>query len=119
MDRREFLERSMLGATAVSALNVRGLASARAEGNAPVEPIDYLDRDQVSLQLSNARLSPGFAAVQPGGIQGDEQTSIGYNCNTGELFVDAPAGTNLTSISIESAAGVFTGDPAQNRNAQA
>ena len=33
---------------------------------------------------------------------------------TGELAVDAPASTELTSINIDSAAAIFTGDPAQN-----
>ena len=44
----------------------------------------------------------------------DEQTSIIYNVATGELVVEAPASTNLTSINIDSAACIFTGDPAQN-----
>ena len=37
-----------------------------------------------------------------------------YNANTGEVSVDAPTGTELTSINIDSSAGIFTGDPAQN-----
>jgi hypothetical protein len=67
-----------------------------------------------------AALGPGhylkgpYAAVRPDGTAGDNQTSVGYNPSTGELFVDAPAGTNLTSVNIDSAAGVFTGSPAQN-----
>jgi hypothetical protein len=39
--------------------------------------------------------------------------SIVYNPSTGELAVDVP-GTKLTSINIDSAACIFTGDPAQN-----
>lgn len=45
---------------------------------------------------------------------GDEQTSIYYDQTTGELAVDAPASTNLTSINIDSESCIFTGDPPQN-----
>ena len=45
---------------------------------------------------------------------GDGQTSITYNVATGEVGVDAPAGTDLTSINIDSASGIFTGDAAMN-----
>ena len=34
--------------------------------------------------------------------------------STGEVSVDAPAGVELTSINIDSAAGIFTGESAQN-----
>ncbi len=37
-----------------------------------------------------------------------------YSPATGELSVDAPAGVELTSINIDSASGIFTGDAAQN-----
>jgi len=47
-------------------------------------------------------------------VENDGQTSIVYNANTGELGVDAPAGAELTSINIDSAAGIFTGGPAQS-----
>ncbi len=33
---------------------------------------------------------------------------------SGEIAVDAPAGAELTSINIDSAAGIFTGDAAAN-----
>ena len=55
-----------------------------------------------------------FSALAGCGGPQDEQTTIGYNVATGEIFVDAPASTNLTSINIDSAASIFTGDPAQN-----
>jgi hypothetical protein len=57
---------------------------------------------------------PSFAAVQAGGELGDGQTSVGYDATTGRVWVDAPAGTELTSISIDSADHIFTGDPAEN-----
>ena len=59
-------------------------------------------------------LNGPYAAVAPNGSEGDGQTSIVYDPGTGEVRVDAPAGTELTSINIDSAAGIFTGDPAQN-----
>ena len=67
-----------------------------------------------------ASLGPGhyltgpYAAINKGGVEGDGQPSIVYNAETGEVGVDAPAGTDLTSINIDSAAGVFTGNPADN-----
>jgi hypothetical protein len=67
-----------------------------------------------------AALAPGhylkgpYAALLPNGQAADGQTSVGYNASTGELWVDAPAGRQLTSINIDSAAGIFTGDAAQN-----
>ncbi len=59
-------------------------------------------------------LTGPYAAVRPNGIPRDGQTSIVYNAASGEIAVDAPAGIELTSINIDSAAGVFTGDAAQN-----
>ena len=70
--------------------------------------------DIIAAQIAANYLSGPYAAVQPGGVEGDGQTSLVYNANTGELAVDAPAGTDLTSINIDSAAEVFTGDPARN-----
>ena len=37
-----------------------------------------------------------------------------YDANTGEVAVDAPAGTELTSVNIESAGGIFTGAAAES-----
>jgi hypothetical protein len=68
-----------------------------------------------------AALRPGhfltgrYAAVRPDGKPGDSGTSVGYSAVTGEAWVDAPAGKELTSINIDSTAGIFTGQPAQNR----
>ena len=59
-------------------------------------------------------LTGPYAAVSKSGSSGDAQTSIIYNVGTGEVAVDAPAGTELTSINIESAAAIFTGDSAGN-----
>jgi hypothetical protein len=43
----------------------------------------------------------------PGGVLGDEQTSIFYILDTGEIGLDAPASRNLTSINLDSAAALF------------
>jgi hypothetical protein len=59
-------------------------------------------------------LTGPYAAVAKGGTYGDGQTSITYDPTTGAVGVDAPAGTQLTSVNIDSAARIFTGDPAQN-----
>ncbi len=56
--------------------------------------------------------STASAALLPFGVLDDEQTSIVYVPDTGELAVDAPAGVELTSINIDSAGGIFTGDAA-------
>ena len=52
----------------------------------------------------------GAYAVEQGGAEGDEQTSLVYDAGSGELRVDAPASRNLTSINITSAGSMFTGD---------
>jgi hypothetical protein len=70
--------------------------------------------DMVAALASGIYLAGSYAAVQPGGQQGDVQTSVVYDVATGEIAVDAPAGTELTSINIDSAGGIFTGHAAQN-----
>ena len=70
--------------------------------------------DIIAALGTNLYLKGPYAAVRPSGAAGDDQTSIGYNAGTGEVWVDAPAGKDLTSVNIESASGIFTGAPAQN-----
>lgn len=55
--------------------------------------------------------SPAQASIVLGGTLNDEQTPIVYNAITGELGVDAPLSTNLTSTNIVSNAAIFAGDP--------
>ena len=57
----------------------------------------------------NSMMSHNAPQISPVGATDDAQTSIGYNARTGEVWVDAPWGTELTSINLESAAGIFTG----------
>jgi hypothetical protein len=70
--------------------------------------------DIVAAQQAGLYLTGPYSAVLPNGQRGDGQTSIIYNANMGEVAVDAPPGTNLTSINIDSAAGIFTGGAATN-----
>ena len=70
--------------------------------------------DIISAAGADIFLTGPYAAIEASGVQNDAQTSIRYDAATGEVSVDAPLGRELTSINIDSAAGVFTGDPAQN-----
>ncbi len=84
------------------------------QGSPPVGN-GLFDQIDIIAALGPAHYLKGpYAAVRPGGQPGDGQTSVGYNPTTGELFVDAPAATQLTSLNIDSAARIFTGNPAQN-----
>jgi hypothetical protein len=70
--------------------------------------------DVIAALAPGHYLSGSYAEFGFGGEFGDRQTSIIYDPRTGELGVDAPASTELTSINIDSAAGIFTNEPAQN-----
>jgi hypothetical protein len=83
-------------------------------GSPPTGDGLFNQRDIVAAQQNGLYLAGPYAAIQPGGTPGDAQTSIVYDPATGEVSVDAPANTELTSINIDSAAAVFTGEPAQN-----
>jgi hypothetical protein len=84
------------------------------KGNPPVGNGRFDQLDIIAALGPGHYLKGPYAAVRPDGQRGDGQTSVGYNPGTGELLVDAPAGTQLTSINIDSAGRIFTGDPAQN-----
>jgi hypothetical protein len=89
-----------------------------APGGSPNDPPlgnGFFDQLDIIAALAAGKYLTGpYAAVLPNGQEADGQTSVMYNAGTGEISVDAPAGTALTSINIDSAAGIFTGDPAQN-----
>jgi hypothetical protein len=57
--------------------------------------------------------STGPFAFQASVFDSEERTSIVYDGNTGELSVNAPVHTELTSIHIDSTLGIFTGSAAQ------
>jgi hypothetical protein len=84
------------------------------QGNPPTGDGRFNQMDIVAAQQAGIYLTGIYAAVGPGGQQGDGQTSVVYNAGSGEIAVDAPAGTELTSINIDSAAGIFTGRAATN-----
>ena len=86
-------------------------------GNADNPPVGnglYDQFDIVSALAADIYLSGSYLALDPQGQSEDSQTSIGYDAQTGEIWVDAPAGRELTSINIDSAGGIFTGRPAEN-----
>jgi hypothetical protein len=85
-----------------------------APGNPPLGDGVFDTRDIIAALQAGTYLTGPYAALRSGGTQGDGQTSVGYNASTGEVWVDAPAGTQLTSINIDSAAGIFTRAPASN-----
>jgi hypothetical protein len=86
-----------------------GTQAAPPVGNGQFDQLDI-----ISALAAGTYLTGPYAAVGQGGTEGDGQTSVGYNVATGEVWVDAPSGTELTSINIDSASGIFTGDAAQN-----
>jgi hypothetical protein len=77
-------------------------------GSISGSPFDLGDVDLVYIASGTP------ADEHSAGQVGDQQTSIIYDAATGRVEVDAPAGAGLTSINIESAAGIFTGEPAVN-----
>jgi hypothetical protein len=87
-------------------------------GNPPVGNNQFDQADIIAALTAGKYLTGPYAALAgstPAGTGiGDNQTSIVYHAGTGELSVDAPAGTDLTSINIDSQAGIFTGESAQN-----
>lgn len=70
--------------------------------------------DIIAALGAGTYLTGPYAALSGPGSQNDSQTSVGYDPATGEVFVDAPAGTELTSVNIDSAGGIFSGEAAQN-----
>ena len=84
-------------------------------GSPPAGDGVFNQLDIVAAQQAGVYLTGPYGALSGRFAQaGDGQTSIFYDPGTGELIVDAPAGQELTSINIDSAAGIFTSEPAQN-----
>jgi hypothetical protein len=83
-------------------------------GNPPSGDGLFNQRDIVAALQHGLYNAGPYAAVRPAGHVNDGQTSLVYDSATGEIAVDAPAGTELTSINIDSAAGIFTGQVAEN-----
>ena len=91
-----------------------GRGTGRWPGNPPAGDGLFNQMDIIAALNAGKYLTGPYARFDPGGSEGDGQTSVVYDARTGEVAVDAPAGTELTSINIDSASGIFTGDPAQN-----
>jgi hypothetical protein len=83
-------------------------------GNPPQGDGVFSQNDIIAALSAGKYLTGPYNAVAGGGVAGDGQTSVGYHAGTGEVWVDAPAGVALTSINIDSTAGIFTGEPAEN-----
>ena len=83
-------------------------------GNPPAGNGTFDQLDIIAALNAGKYLTGPYAAINKGGTPNDGQTSIIYNSSTGEFGVDAPVGVELTSINIDSAAAIFTGDAAEN-----
>jgi hypothetical protein len=84
------------------------------QGNPPDGDGMFNQLDIIAALAPGHYLTGPYGAIARGGAPGDGQTSLVYNAGSGEVSVDAPAGTELTSINIDSAAGIFTGEAAAN-----
>jgi hypothetical protein len=83
-------------------------------GAPPTGDGQFNQLDIIAALNTGLYLTGSYEAIAPDGQRDDGQTSLVYYPSTGELQVDAPAGQQLTSINIDSAAGIFTGAPADN-----
>ena len=81
-------------------------------GNPPTGNGLFDQLDVVAALGASTYLQGPYAAISPGGQAADMHTSLGYDATSGELWVNAPAAAELTSININSSAGIFTGQPA-------
>ena len=83
-------------------------------GSPPTGDGKFDQLDIIAALGAGKYLTGPYAAIAAGGAWNDAQTSIVYNVSTGEVQVDAPVGKQLTSVNIQSASSIFTGEPAQN-----
>ena len=79
-------------------------------GNGFFDQLDIIS----ALGAGTYLTGPYAALASDPGTEGDGQTSIIYDPSSGQVSVDAPSGVELTSINIDSASGIFTGDAATN-----
>lgn len=84
-------------------------------GDPPTGDGVFSQSDIIAALNSGTYLTGTYAASAPGpGNPSDEQTSITDHADTGEVAVDARTSVELTSISMESAAGVIADEASQN-----
>ena len=114
-----------LGAVQVAAKYLTGVAATWGDGdwngapggspgNPPIGDGKFDQLDIIAALGAGKYLTGPYTAIAKNGTRDDGQTSITYNVGTGEVSVDAPVGKELTSVNIESASRIFTGQPAQN-----
>jgi hypothetical protein len=84
------------------------------QGSPPVGDGLFNQLDIIAAQQAANYLTGPYAAIESNGQSDDDQSSIGYDARSGEVWIDAPAGMELSSINIDSVAGIFTGQSAQN-----
>ena len=82
-------------------------------GNPPTGDGIFDQLDIITALQPVHYLTGPYAAILPQGEQNDEQTSVAHDATTGELAMDTPAGTELTSTNIDLASAISTGDVAQ------
>ena len=83
-------------------------------GNPPAGNGFFDQLDIIAALGAGKYLTGPYAAITTGGDANDEQTSIVYDPNSGELAVDSRLGMELTSVNIDSASGIFTGAAAES-----
>ena len=82
-------------------------------GNPPRGDGQFDQRDIVAALQGGFYLKGRYVALQSKEVLDDAKTSIVYDPETGHLVVEPSVGRELTSISLESASGVFTGSESQ------
>ena len=80
------------------------------QGNPPPGNGLFDQLDVISALNQGGYLTGPYAALAGVGTEGDDRTSLVYNPGTGDLSVDPPQGSELTSINITSASNKFIGD---------
>ncbi len=81
---------------------------------APAGQEGRLNEQAPANQVGESRQAHGLRRLAGAGAGADGQTSIIYFADTGEVQVDAPADKELTSVMIESEAGIFYPTEAEN-----
>jgi hypothetical protein len=82
-------------------------------GNPPAGDGFFNQGDVVAALTGGWYLKGPYAALAGPEGTGDGNATIVYDATTGAVGVEVP-GTQLTAVNITSAAGIFTGDPAEH-----
>lgn len=76
------------------------------------DDMQFDQRDIIAALADGTYLTGPYTAVAEAGAAGDGQTSVIYDAATGAVAVEPSDAIQLTSVNLESKAGIFTGDPA-------